>query len=732
MWLFGGCGDEAQSDLLFLTVVNRITKMEDGTCVVCADEDAEYFAVGGCGHAYVCSTCAVRQRAKLRQFDCVVCRERNEIVFIVQTRERKRTFEDLKRRYLPYGDRPDPTRMRFLEDARAYVDVKEFERIESMNAFRCPVARADEERCEGAMDFRSLKILQNHMTRVHGVRYCEVCVQGRKQLFLSEHVPIPLAKMKAHQEAHHFRCPFQCEKTTRFLYDRDALLKHLSDAHIYCDVCLRSARRSIFFRSEKDLAQHERSTHYHCRYCPNIRFIVFATLDSLRKHVRDAHPDKPLPSSIHIGDMASSTCAAERADGVRRFYVFEEGNRYTLRHDDHIMSSKKKKMKRKRQSTTHSKSSVPLPKQIAKLNDEDEIADMKQNKGRGAKRSGTARSSHIAWMQKRQSQIAKKRQRLNMRLKQLRRKLSATGVTPSQRAGIYCSLAEFMRSAEMDDEELNAWTNALDADPTSARARRGLVSALMNAADAASARELCERFESDGSAAFAWCRALLEHLSFHVLGESGATEKAAKRALRKAHRSNPFVSLLIGRSQTFFDIVGGDTLDVLLSERRRKRHGKEDEPEASEAERDIAEAFEYCLSGVSCWLDAPGGPEKIDEVVLGENLNDIVRRLHKTCVDAVREAEAAGRTEDVPCVRLFLRFVERFGTNAKPTKDDESADASVVERTDSKKKQKIARSDSKTMSKSARRRKRAGYSRSVNRKKQVYGGHSNDICVYVD
>jgi len=362
-----------------------------------------------------------------------------------------------------------------------------------------------------------------------------------------------------------------------------------------------------------------------------------------------------------------------------------------------------------------------------------------------------------------------------MRIKQLRRKIKATSSSSSPSsntatATLYCDLAKTYRSTDcMDEEECEAWRMAFESDPTHVDARRGFVLSLMNNADAAGAREICDKFEtSDTGAAFSWSRALLEHLSFHVLGEAGASLERAQSSLRNAIESNPYVAFFIAKSEAFLSMVGPDTIDVLLQEKEKQRaretrearndHGDDKKSVVDKKKSDkkrrkvkrrvrnveesVAEGLEYCLTGISCWLDAPGGLEHIDQVLdtMAAEEKQPLRQSRQKCVQTLRDAETVlNDSESVPCTRLCERFLKHMGANVasgEKNDDDTKAEEAARERkrakTDDDDEAEGKASATKTQSKSAKRRARAGYSRAVNRKKCIYGGNANDICVFVE
>ena len=52
-------------------------------CVICA-EPLTFISVGKCGHTDVCSLCAARMRGVMNDFDCCICKQKLNEVFITR------------------------------------------------------------------------------------------------------------------------------------------------------------------------------------------------------------------------------------------------------------------------------------------------------------------------------------------------------------------------------------------------------------------------------------------------------------------------------------------------------------------------------------------------------------------------------------------------------------------------------------------------------------------------
>lgn len=275
--------------------------------------------------------------------------------------------------------------------------------------------------------------------------------------------------------------------------------------------------------------------------------------------------------------------------------------------------------------------------------------------------------------------------------------------------------------------------------------------AYMDDADAANARALCEErpdlVKTDTT--FAYTSALLEHLSYFVLAEDGADESVAQTTLAHAIRLNPFAAVLLARSDAFVQNMHPSAMVDLVHDkyerierarsrrqdaaRRRKnttptnttRHHDDVDPDETRA----MDAMEYGLSGVSCWLDAPDGLERIERLV---ESNECIRNMHTLCV---RKLRTVSEPSAYPALRMFAKILRLLVDERDNDDDDDGVPATGSDTSTSAARNAAVPPDAqraRKKSKSARRRERSGYSRSVNRKKNVYGGHANDLSVYIE
>ena len=362
-----------------------------------------------------------------------------------------------------------------------------------------------------------------------------------------------------------------------------------------------------------------------------------------------------------------------------------------------MMKKRKRPMKKNKKPLSHEKDDEDIPK---------------QSKGRGAKRSGTARSDHLAWLQKREARNAKIEQRVRMKFKHLQKQIS-NATESKEKATLYCDLARLHLKLGNEDEVQSSYEMALEEDRNCVEARRGLLVSYMDAADAPQARSICDRYKNDVDTIFSWTRALLEHLSYYVLREKDSSESLASNALKRAMKVNPFVGIILSYSSEFLSNIKSEKIDMVLEDRRE--HEKSGESIKSTWEVRAAEAFEYCLAGVSCWLDAPEG---IDRVF--ENVTASMLKTQKCECERVLK-----KRSNMPCLSLFMKGLKGLVM-------EEEEEDKITEDMLPSKKRKIKTSTSTTSTKKRDRRKRSGYKRSRNRKSCVYGGNSNDIGVYID
>lgn len=157
-------------------------------------------------------------------------------------------------------------------------------------------------------------------------------------------------------------------------------------------------------------------------------------------------------------------------------------------------------------------------------------------------------------------------------------------------------LAEACCSAGFPDRGIQNYERCMQLDPSDAvRAREGLTCALLDDGRGAEARELLDKYTGNSSAVLAYCRVLLEYVSWEVLEEDGSSEDVVQAALKKALELNPFIAVFLGAHETFSQVV--EYVDDIK------------EPRAGS----IEEAFVYCCSNIGVWVDTVGATAWIEK-----------------------------------------------------------------------------------------------------------------------
>jgi E3 ubiquitin-protein ligase ZNF598 len=151
--------------------------------------------------------------------------------------------------------------------------------------------------------FPDLKTLEAALLAARGLRFCSICLAGRK-VFVSEQVAYTKAGLAAHAAtgdadgpladssfAGHPACRF-C-RGARF-YGESELYTHMQTAHEHCFLCRRARpAEHVYYRDYADLARHFTSAHHACvePACLERRFVVFGTAAELGRHVATEHGD---------------------------------------------------------------------------------------------------------------------------------------------------------------------------------------------------------------------------------------------------------------------------------------------------------------------------------------------------------------------------------------------------------------------------------------------------------
>lgn len=157
-------------------------------------------------------------------------------------------------------------------------------------------------------------------------------------------------------------------------------------------------------------------------------------------------------------------------------------------------------------------------------------------------------------------------------------------------------LAQACCDAGMPDRGIQNYERCMQLDPADVvRSREGLVCALIDDGRGAEARELLDKYTGETSAVLAYCRVILEYVSWEVLEEDGSSEEVVQGVFKKAFALNPFVAVFLAAHETFAEVV--EYVEDI----------KEPKPGS------IEEAFVYCCNNIGVWVDTVGAAAWIDK-----------------------------------------------------------------------------------------------------------------------
>ncbi|DAZ98989.1 TPA: LOW QUALITY PROTEIN: hypothetical protein N0F65_011244 [Lagenidium giganteum] len=150
-------------------------------------------------------------------------------------------------------------------------------------------------------------------------------------------------------------------------------------------------------------------------------------------------------------------------------------------------------------------------------------------------------------------------------------------------------LAAACCEAGMGDRGIKHYERCMELDKEDVvRSREGLVCALIDDGRGDEARELLDKCEGKDSPVLAYCRVILEYVSWEVLEEEGSSEEVVREAFLKAFKLNPYIAVFIVAHETFFQVV----------------EYVEDIKEANIGS--IEECFQYCSQNIGVWMDTVG------------------------------------------------------------------------------------------------------------------------------
>ncbi len=127
------------------------------------------------------------------------------------------------------------------------------------------------DKCEPKEVFRTFRQFRSHMSKMHNLLYCEICVDSLK-LFPSEFKTYTHSLLIKHRREGdpndtsykgHPMCKF-CD--SRYL-DKDILHAHLRTDHFWCHICESNGRQD-YYKDYPLLRKHFREEHYLCEEGP--------------------------------------------------------------------------------------------------------------------------------------------------------------------------------------------------------------------------------------------------------------------------------------------------------------------------------------------------------------------------------------------------------------------------------------------------------------------------------
>ncbi|RLN57752.1 hypothetical protein BBJ29_005695 [Phytophthora kernoviae] len=202
-------------------------------------------------------------------------------------------------------------------------------------------------------------------------------------------------------------------------------------------------------------------------------------------------------------------------------------------------------------------------------------------------------------------------------------------------------LAAACCDAGMPDRGIKNYELCMSLDTKdSFHSREGLACALIDEGRGAEARALIEEHKDDKSVVLAYCRVIIEYVSWEVLEEEGSSEEVVQAAFSKAFALNPFIAVVLAYHETFFQVM--EYVDEIKSPK----------------EGSIEEAFVYVSQNIGVWVDTVGAyqwiEKELDEAGLStatkEHVSDeMYLGMYETAIEMhkemMAEAEAAAAAE---------------------------------------------------------------------------------------
>lgn len=267
-------------------------------CVVCA-EPLEWVGYGVCKHRDVCSRCIARLRFVLDDKHCCICKQECSSVFVTKALG---NYTKVIKDFESLGKRGD---FWYEKNTQAFFDDKDhFGTVTAMCRLSCQVC----EQAEGfelnkdfvkkGHVFKSLDLLQRHLSSAHNVQMCSLCLEGRK-IFICEQKLYNKGQLERHlaegdsevdgigEERGGFTGHPLCSFCRKRFYSDNELYQHMSVDHYLCHICQRlHPGQYEYFHNYDDLEVHFRHEHSLCEHpeCLAKKFGVFTTDAELKRH----------------------------------------------------------------------------------------------------------------------------------------------------------------------------------------------------------------------------------------------------------------------------------------------------------------------------------------------------------------------------------------------------------------------------------------------------------------
>ncbi|XP_048499274.1 E3 ubiquitin-protein ligase hel2 isoform X3 [Beta vulgaris subsp. vulgaris] len=312
--------------------------MDDGSCAVCA-ETLEWVAYGACGHKDVCAICIARLRFVCDDRRCCICKSLSSSVFVTRALgSLTRVINDFS--VLPVDAKDGKVGSYwFHEDTQAYFDdFDAYKIIKAMCRLSCNVCDKLEavgnKKSKKRGKFKSVEQLKDHFSRQHELFFCNLCLEYKKQVFMSEQKLYSRVQLRQHirygdsevDGSENERCGFSghplCEFCQIPFYGDNELYFHMSTGHYTCHICQRQHfARFDYYKDYNDLENHFREDHFLCEddTCLEKKFVVFLTEADMKRHSALEHGENMSRSKRKI--------ALQLHTGFRHQGREEEGHR---------------------------------------------------------------------------------------------------------------------------------------------------------------------------------------------------------------------------------------------------------------------------------------------------------------------------------------------------------------------------------------------------------------------